>query len=399
MQSIKMRSKPIRVDRSANAIVAKVENLKHEQQIGIPLLEISYIYYNHLPYPVYILDRGGIVACLPTVIYSRAGSDGITILKKYRFTKEVIFDLNNLLTAGIPEADHKAFMEAYNSRWQDGHSLFLEFSVRYVIQSNELADGACYVKNLDVIACLEKPGNVVHPAFAQHRLMDITTGSYINYVLSDPNREYECLYLSLNGKVMSINSDHNSNLEEGLWIYSSNGEDNDCARYDINKALEENVLFGSYQEAMEYGSIESRLEKDLEFKKDQSKLALLVEEQKVKELSLTEKAVTTTAKIEQEKRDSVKSDSESKIALEIANMKHEQTLREQQFAQAKQEADHRARVLEQELKAQALRQELELKRIQQSYEFRSLDRKDSSEMVKWLPGLLLGGLAVYKVFG
>lgn len=129
----------------------------------------------------------------------------------------------------------------------------------------------------------------------------------------------------------------------------------------------------------------------MEFIKGQQKLTLLDREHQLKiaQSDMNEKSLLS--KFEELERKS----QADRLAFEMENDKRERD-HEQYINKIKLDAEKNLRDLD--ILKDKLRREEDSNRRKDYYDERSYDRKDSSEIIKWLPGIILGaGLLLPKL--
>ena len=155
--------------------------------------------------------------------------------------------------------------------------------------------------------------------------------------------------------------------------------------------MEKFGLTKSLYEAQKASSMEERLNKDLDFLKGEQKLSIIEREHQLKLIQATSAENSVLAKMEEMDRKRAA----EQLAFEIENDKRQRD-HEQYLTKLKLDADKAFRDME--MLKEKIRYDEESNRRKDYYENRSYDRKDSSELVKWLPGIILGaGLLIPKL--
>lgn len=234
--------------------------------------------------------------------------------------------------------------------------------------------GGIYIKEHDLVIYIpEHYGYFVHPATVSKIVSGYLSkaGSFnedfrFNIRINDPANKIGPRFINISGTVYEIPIVRDPSVAEGALI-SSSSKDSDYKFLTVPMSLEEFdkkvMTFKSVEEATVAGN-----------------------------LNEVEKLRLTQEKLELEKNHAVE---DQKRQNEINASKHELALAQNDLKQMeikhKRELEHlthRYELMEDELEHQSLRRK-------SYYEERSLDRKDTSEVIKWLPLVLGAGIALF----
>lgn len=396
---------------SASAVTPVADVRKEVHNTGAPLT-IQMIYQNHFPFPIHMIERSGMVTTIPA--RSRASTDksGISIIKTYSFVGGVIIDATSLLHSATASSELKAMREAMSLPRPKTFGSDDSFSICYKLDQSafEYTRGDVYLPELDMLFTTQDPSMTSHPYSDMNRNYEVgdagVGGAFIHFVVNDPDHKMpSALYLNLNGEIFKLAKEVDELKSTGVYIYR-HGLDGDpqhvvtCERVSYEVAVEKYPLFTSHSEAYEYGSMQTRLDRDVEYQKDKMKHELIRKEAEVKIQSLDGQTVISNLKIDTEERSAKLKEQQSKHAEEQSVIDRANKELEHQHYLQRMEIDRQSKLLESQLKQFAAEREHMLADLKQQMAVRSAHRQDGSEILKWLPAALLGvGLLLPKMIG
>jgi hypothetical protein len=273
--------------------------------------------------------------------------------------------------------------------------------IQYGITKEDLyrKGNALYVSNLDLVVTLLKGEHTpLHPfseSGIRNRLIEQTEevnevgGFGYRIDIVDNEEQFGARYININNEVFKIHPQVDRTRRNGVYRISSGPVTGDVpftppvsAYYSFEEAEEKLGLYKTHNEAKTLGDVMAARKKEL----DEYALDIREEEQRLKQEKLRREE-----EFEQFKR---------KLERERLQEEEDRKLREQWFKREEQA------MLERQTHLKAEIAELEHSRTLASmgrkdyYEERSYARKDSSELVKFVP-MLIGGLiaiaaAIYK---
>ncbi len=430
---------PIKVDRNHSTVTAMAE-ISRTMANDRPTASMTRSYSHNLPYSIWVVDEQGVGLLLPPEKSINNLEKGIYVKVVYRGKSDVVMDWDesrNQLDTTDKSAEQlrMAFKE-----WQQtditGNK---ESGVTYFLPMStfEAADSCCFLHALGLVFSVESPSALYHPYGMDCLSTNLTRDFEQNacayqIALNDPRDRIGTLYTNINGNVYRMVPDRNTGLQEGVFVYKigdidSAGDNLTITFYTVEDALEKLPVFRTILAAREYGNADIRAERDYQFRKDHLALEKLKQESDLAERKAHLQHAEQSNSMQKMEYDSMlsllkhtlaKSEKEQESVnaaeqLTIAKLKEQQKLQaeEQKLALAKEKMMHELDQYrrEQELKYQSLLQEqqarerkaeLELRSNQMKdyYERRSYDRKDSSEILKWLPTIIAGatGLLLLK---
>ena len=364
-------------------------------------VKISFSYFNYTGGEITIIDRQNMKFTIRPLASgaSRIG-EGIMVVKNYVFNDAVIIDeitLSSELTQD-QEMLRKAFA---NRRRISPNETAVDIVYTLSPEAFREFDECVYISELDIVVTRNANEKVVHPYSEEGLLLNATPES-LNKAFSGLGFRWvthkylkETLYLNFYGMVVSVSSVQDMQMEEGFYVYVKGLEDSSGSTRLIRETLEDAIekygLTKSLYDAQRAMSIEDKLANDIEMVKGQQKLTLLDREYQVKMAQATSTEVSLLAKLEELERKSAADREAYVIENEKRQRDHEQYL-------AKLSLETEKTLRDMEAFKEKLRLDSESASRKDYYENRSLDRKDSSEITKWLPGIILGaGLLLPKL--
>lgn len=366
-----------------NATPAGTDNLR-----GHGYFNIEQEYFNGLSKPVTVVDRNGMQVTIPPG-FNPAHRDFVIRLK-VTFGRDVKVNIDRLLSGTSVSA--KALAETI----QEGSVQFRHGERRHsmdyhiTLEDIESRGGSIYLSNLDrVVSTLHGHLIPLHPhseAAIRNRLVeeDPTVNEVDSFGYSlrivDSQGLYGDRYVNINNQVYKVPISRSAAMPDGVYLTSSGPVTGDynlvkpiSKRYGFEEADVELRLYRTAEEARTLGDVLSEKEKELK----QLAVEIKEREQRLKEekLSREHEFELLKQRLDQER------------AEEDAQRKREETRLQQRQLRLKEEISE----LEHRRNMENLRQK-------DYYENRSLERKDSSEVVKFLPSLVMGAVALFAVF-
>lgn len=288
---------------------------------------------------------------------------------------------NKLLNyEGLESPDFRAFkklfMEAYRDR---NHGVILKFDYKVAVADINHQGGSIYLTELDIILSTRKDNIPIHPlsleaaSRAPISVQSNSDSNGVSFYIVDNDDTIGTHYTRMFGKIVRVETIKNGLKPDGLYIDyrgmsdSQRGNTEDFREF-VPVTEMENIgwLCKTFAEA------KNAPDREVEFGL------------KLKELELEGKRITAETNL-------VKADHEKeRLHLEHRNSELQRELneRDQQFRII--DADLQRRISEEEH-----RSKIEQMRTRDFYEEKSIARKDSSELIKFIPALLLGAGAAY----
>lgn len=370
--------------------VSKVEKPKFNRGGNGSMLEITMFYVNGLPFPVTLAFRSGLAITVPPDITNLRYSNDFVVQVRYRYDQSVIIDRHQVLDAvsGDTSIEAQALKEAFSGAKGKGFRGTSEFTLDYVLtrQSFLNAGGAVFIQELDLVVAKEGGTAVVHPESQlglqlKHKLAGNAAGQFVYSIdINDPNHRYGDQWVNIAGKVYKVPARHDTSECEGVYVRSpfpdgekKFGHEFLCERLDFEKAGSELALYRTANEARTLGDEAGARKRELEELQQKHRVQQFDHEVKLREMS------------NQHEKDALQ------LKLDLIAESRKTKLAEDEAAAHKRDLESSRATIEH---MRAL-QNMEMK---DHYEGRSHARKDTSEVVKWLPAIITGiGLLVLKV--
>jgi hypothetical protein len=331
-------------------------------------LEKTVSYYNHLNDDVTIVGRDGLPFKVPP---TRRRDNTFQVRVTYSIDSSITVDPNSVFYHhGSDTAEGRALKSAIAAIEENPTHGKKTFSLDYTVSRDDIVrnGGILYLAELDLVINVTKEDwKTLHPysdAATRYQLIEAETNvnnterfGYSMYLVSNDGR-YKDKYINIGGFVYRVPSTKNKSLRDGVYLCSTGPVDNDATmpmplavHYTFEDAQEKLKLYDSAEEADKLG--DQLAEREREIKELQVKYRELEHELKIERMEFEQE-------IEEKKREY------ERVSLdrqrEQSNLEHERTMR-------------------------GLRDKA-------YYESRSLARKDSSEVVKFIPTIITGTLAL-----
>lgn len=353
-----------------------INPLRYEGERAPVTKEIRYS--NTLGIDVMVLDRRGVEFKIPSrfnpsnkvmefkIIESYVLMEGVIVNFSEEEKDPDIMDYRQKLLDSL-EMDSKA---SRNSR-----KAIVETVVKKADFSNY--NNAVYIKEHDVVVYVPKLGvTVIHPTTVSlilNGLLPIkrsNNGFNFNIKINDPRNRIGNRFINISGMVYEIIPERNAAQIEGVVISSISDDDEVChVPMSLDEFEDKIKSYKSFEEAEVLGNMEEKLKRDLSSEIEMLKHNNSVESEKLKSASLQQQEISDKAKQEL---------TAAQNALKEQEVKHKKEL-ELISAQIDQE-----------------KSKMEFQSLQRKayYEERSYDRKDSSELIKFLPLVIGAGLVL-----
>lgn len=253
----------------------------------------------------------------------------------------------------------------------------LNLSVDYEISIEQLKEhgGVVYLEEIDlVVSLLNQEKTPAHP-YSKEGLIQTACGGVDAYgdgqfgygvEIIDTLGKIGDRYLNIGGRIHRIPVQINPTRQDGIYIRWNQWVENEYAmprehseRYDPEEAEKQFQLYRTYVDALRAGDREQARKEELAELEHETAL--------IKQQFQKEKVQYETKQLEMEER--------------IKTLLHQMDMREKERAEQLSKIQHE--------------HEIERGKIRDYYESRSLDRKDSSEVIKILPTLAVGIGAIF----
>ena len=331
-------------------------------------LEYQVNYHNHLNVPLTVTFRNGVPFRLPA---GDGKKNCFEVFVTYEVDPNVAIDPRGVFHQHAGQAaESQALQAALESCEKSARFNRKRFTLRYSVPAQvvEKNSGVIYIADLDlVVSVCDDERHAIHPyspSSERYRLIEAEANvnnpdsfGYALYLVSN-NRTVSDKYINVGGKVYRVPSIENKSLRDGVYLCSSGTVDGRDQRptplteyYSYEQAFEELHLYNDPETALRLGDQLAAREKEL--KELQMRLKEQEHDHKIERLEL-----------------------EHDLALEKQKLDRLRLEQEQRYAQE-----------EHERKMRALRDK-------EYYESRSTARKDSSELLKMIPIIITGAVAI-----
>lgn len=386
--------------------VAKVNPREHYNTAPITNLgfETHVNYINGLPYPIVVSLRNGLSLTIPPLNQNWQTSPDFVVLVRYRFAKGVKIDTHRLLdvlsdgASNETKALKEAISEARVNVVHNGHECIL----RYTIDTRTFEEhrGALYVHELDIALSLDDPETpVYHPESVRGRELqqqnEKDVGLVYQLCINDTEQRYGKRWANIGGRVLPVRVIEDHTRKEGVYVTITGHyglSKTEEIYYTFESASAELMLFSTESEAKTLGNMAEERKREFEN---------LQHEQRVLTMKMEEAHKTRIHELEmqlaQQKQE--KADRENKMAKTIAKLKKAEAKFAYKLEKEAKRLEKEAKRRDAQLAREKAERESRMLGVRDYYEHRSYDRKDSSEIVKWLPALAVGaGVLVSKLF-
>lgn len=379
-----------------------------------PCVEYGMDFHNYLPSTVYVIDRTGIVLKVPRRGHNPLKKTGIDFVKRWAFDNAVNFDHGGLLGVATGQ-EYESIRDAFISQQNRKHAVERNrVDVVYHVSEVDFnsAGRSMYFPTVDLVVTVEDPAQYYcHPGSqamlrASHLSREVFS-TYWQIAVVDNRAQYTKLFVNLNGEVYEVIPERNHSLSQGVYTYTRNKVEDStsniqCRYYTFENAFKELPLFASAKEAHDHGNLETRLDADLEMRKNNLKIALVEQEALVKKLALDGHQAKHALEVALSK---MKEDAErAKLEMDAYERKvqQEENLRKLEYQRELDTMKQRNADMDARLARDKADRDAELSILKDRLERASSVRKDTSDFAKNLP-IIFGGLvaaaAVYSKLG
>lgn len=406
-------------------------------------VSVVYDYQNNSAQHLTVVNRQGLRVRIPP---NPMGGDGTLIVKlTVMVDTNVILDIEDLFISDNPHDQQLAkIIKAGYDRigGQRGHHHSIDFTIE--VDAIGSKGGNVYYRNLDiVVSTLNKEHVAKHPATqAYHKELLITRNEAVNDTQSfgysicivDAKNRFGKRFININKQIYSVPVKIDPSLPDGVYCTSSGSVEGDVDYaipttkcYSFEEADSVLGMYRTVDEAKSYGDVFAQRERELK----ELTIRAKEEEHRIKQEKLQNDQELERRKLE---IDNLKADHDSKI-------KHEREMRERETEQFKYDmerlkseekqrqetekqqrerkaeefkldmerqrneeerrrkqeiANHERRIerLKEEYAQLEHQRKIETLRYKEEYEQRSYKRKESSELIKFIPSLITGIFAI-----
>lgn len=340
-----------------------------ENRIGNSPIETRLTYTNNLTVPVVVVLRSG----LKFEVYpQRSLTNNQLIIKQTVIINQIVkSDIQHILSgvSGDSSVELKAMREAFtlqvNQNTYGGATIVLDYPL--TIETLRKLGGTVYLHELDILITLENISNASEHPYSEKGIRDtlMVTSNILehgfNYAIElvDNESRYGDRFINICHRIYRVSTIKDYGRKDGVYIKSNNHIEGEFSKTDITikhypfEYAEENLgLYKSMEEAVSNGDV------NLARKHELTKLEHCIGLQKAELSQLKNAQEKATLELEQETKNR---DKEREVFMHLLKEVREQA--EYNMAMEKQ-------------------------RLKDYYESRSYERKDSSEVIRWLPAIV-----------
>jgi hypothetical protein len=331
-------------------------------------LETSIAYYNHLNQDLTVTLRNGVPFKLPA---GDGRKNCVEVLVSYDIDPRVVVDAKSTFHHHPGNtAESVVLLAALENCEKRGRFNRKCFTLKYSVTAEQVEknSGIIYIADLDlVLSTSDDERRAIHPyspGSSRYKLIEAEVNvnardrfGYSIYLISNDGAVGD-KYINLGGKAYRVPSIKNKSLRDGVYVCSSGSIE---ALSNDPVPIEEHYAFDSAVDTLRlYDTPESALKLG-----DQ----LAAREQELKEINMHLKEVEHDHK------------------LERLNYEHDLAVKKQELDESKMELDRQYAQEEHDRRIRAMRDK-------EYHESRSNARKDSSEIIKIIPIVLTGVIAI-----
>lgn len=345
-------------------------------------LSIEFSYLNGLPYPITIIKRNGLAFTMPCQLQNWRQYNELTIFVKYRFNANVKFDVHHVLNDEVNAPnDVKALDKAFKSSKRSFYTCGNEAVVAYHVtrQSFEKCNGSIYLEDLDITIAADTDGvNTVHPdsdvGFHLRNKEKPLLGFSYRILINDPEDLYGDRFVNMGTRVYRIKKTIDPEKDPGVYLCVTSDDHTEINEiyHSFDTADTDLMLYKTASDAKVYGNIIETRKKEYEEQQHLNKLQVLKLEADVAQLKATLDTNVTKLK-------DIRAVHDAELAKQSAVYKEEETTFKIRLSK-----------LEAQLAEEKIIRNDHYEKRKLNYEERSMDRKDTSEFIKWVPALIAG---------
>lgn len=357
-----------------------------------PLFVVNTTYRNQTSKPINVILRSGFSVCIPPSTDNFRGERSFFVDVKYQFRRGVILDVLGILdgTHQTTDPELRAVADAMRASKDfliyRGNECFLSYAITNQVITE--ANGNVYLEDLDIVLAVGSIDGIYHPYSERGREIYEAeqlkkAGFHYEIKIVDPFKHFGDRFVNLFGEIYKVPVVADRCLKPGVWIKHPIEDEYGHTtykkvHYTFEEARTSLLLFKTIADARDLGDPESIRKSEQETLKADHQLKLAEQERLLQQ----ERAAYEK---EAQERKLFLMQHEAEYKTRLAREKEALTVIESRFKELE-----RSHALE--------KQEIEhaLLRAKSQHEHRSLDRKDTSEVVKYLPLIIGAGAAIIK---
>lgn len=363
--------------------------------------ETTTTYKNGLPFPVTLALRSGLTVTVPPNVDNWRDNNNFVVHVRYRFSKNVKIDVHRILDDVDENSDdeRKALKYALQDAKVTLGSAHNECVVTYEIFKHDLDQngGSVFIDQLDICVTKDDGINnllVVHPESLEgkrERIKQIV-GEGFNFKLeiNDPHSLFGERFINILGNVYRVKLTRDSTKPPGVYRTSTPTVDDPTKLteyFTFDEVNDKIQLFHSAGDAKALGDISVQRKQELEELQHTYKIDLMTRDAEHRKVLIELEKEVNRYKTE-------------KLQAETTLSRLQADLKQKEIEYEKEAKERDARLKEREVQyaREKAEREYRLNMQRDYYEHRSYDRKDSSEIIKWIPPMIVGaGLILSKL--
>ena len=407
-----------------NAMISPLNPTSNEDVFAGPI-SFRKCYVNYLPFDVTIVERNGVRQRVKRHInnYKRE-----LIIKTYYYIRPDGYDDAEKMFATLDDdADQdmmrikEIFYMNFTSKRVGGMTIILD----NVITLDKFKDNntGIYYSSSDIIisplSLLECPAHPYNPKAIQSKefrnIIDDEKSIGFNFELIDNSEKYGIRYISIAKQIYVLTPKKDLVRNDGIYVTTleknlavKTGKIPIQKRYDVEGSEETLGVFKTREECVAGGDVKTLRKEELtrlehDFSIEKINLERENQELKTKNNKLDQDHKRELLRIEQENKERLAelTKLEQDRKEEYSKIKHEIDLKEikQKQDAADIERKYQMEAAELNFKNKLLEADLDRNRANTKdyYEGRSYDRKNTSEILKWLPTIITGILGIIGI--
>lgn len=365
-----------------NAIVGT--GIVNVNEIG---LERTITFRNGFTTPVILTERSGFAIEIPPLPPGHKSSSDFIVDVRYSFKTNVILDKTHLLdrVGEHASSELKALRQAIRETPLGANAIGNCFSLTYSIESSQLnfRTNSIYVKELDITLSLTSPTGMraIHPYSEEGLIIQESqkTNAAFRYDIEivDPNKLYGDRYCNISNVIYKIQAHAMCNKAEGVYLTCTNpvnpiNPDLELIvrHYPFDTADKELGLYRTADEARTYGDLLAERKRDYELTISENKKLLADRDYEFSKLKNDHEAAMFNLKsnfeqIEHKLKMELQASKAIQHQLELDAKYRDEWFDKVKFNRDMQQSDRKF-----------------------EYDMRSINRKDFSEFLKWLPSVI-----------
>lgn len=353
--------------------------------------EITRRFINGTQRPITVIERNNLQVTFPPQMLGTF--QGFIIRVVISLTREVNVNTSRL-SNGTSAAD-KVIAEVFRNGYTRRVGGRTQFQYDYHVSPEDIESngGSLYLTDLDVVVSNLNPDRPdlfpnhpyseasIHSTMLEEDSGVNTVGSFgYSLRIIDSNHIFGERYININKQVFRIPVIDDSTLKDGVYLTSSGPATGrrgyvppTTKRYTFEEADESLGLYQTMEEARTLGDVFSEKEREFQEYKLQNKR-------------------------DEEELRKQKTQREAEFDRQKHELERQKAQDQAEVDRGKRQLEERERALKEEMSRWEHERQMESIRRKDWAEERSTQRKDSSEMVKYLPAIFTGVLALFVAF-